>query len=348
MTAVDPAPAVDLPAGVEARQPPEARGLRRDGVRLLVSRVGAAPVHARFVDLPRFLDPGDLLVINTSATLPAAVDAQGDDGRSLRVHLSTPLPADLWLVEAREPAGAASTPFSGDLRGTTLHLPEGGTVDLLHRYPRSLRLWLAALQLPRPVGAYLARWGQPIRYSYVERDWPIDAYQTVYATEAGSAEMPSAGRPFSSEVITSLVAHGVGMAPLLLHTGVSSLEGEELPYPEPFSVPADTARQINEARAAGRRVVAVGTTVVRALESVVDSAGAVHPGGGWTDLVITPERGVTAIDGLLTGFHAPTASHLWMIAAVASRKVLEAAYAAAREHGYLRHEFGDSHLILRR
>jgi S-adenosylmethionine:tRNA ribosyltransferase-isomerase len=348
MTAVDAAPAVDLPAGVEARQPPEARGLRRDGVRLMVSRAEEAPVHARFADLPRFLDPGDLLVINTSATLPAAVEARTDDGRSLRVHLSSPLLADLWLVEAREPAGAASAPFAGDLRGSTVHLPEGGSVEFLHRYPRSVRLWLAALQLPRPVTEYLARWGQPIRYSYVDRDWPIDAYQTVYATEAGSAEMPSAGRPFSSEVITSLVAHGVGLAPLLLHTGVSSLEADEEPYPEPFSVPADTARRVNEARAAGRRVIAVGTTVVRALESVVDSGGTVHPGGGWTDLVITPDRGVSAVDGLLTGFHAPTASHLSMIAAVAGRRVLERAYAAARDHGYLWHEFGDSHLILRR
>ena len=336
-----------LPAGLEAHEPPEALGRRRDDVRLMVSDGDGEPVHARFSELPRFLAPGDLVVVNTSATLPAALDTRTPDGMPLRVHVSTRLPADLWLIEAREPAGAASTPFAGDLRGSTLTLPDGGAVDILQRYPGSVRLWLAALRLPSDLATYLGRWGQPIRYPYVTGEWPIDMYQTVYATEPGSAEMPSAGRPFTTEVITALVARGVGIAPLVLHTGVSSLESDEQPYPEPFVVPAHTARLVNQTRGAGRRVIAIGTTTVRALESVVDASGAVHPGSGWADVVVTPERGAAAVDGLLTGFHDPTASHLQMLEAIAGRGALEVAYTVAREHGYRWHEFGDSHLILR-
>ena len=336
-----------LTIGFDAHEPPEAHGLRRDGVRLMVSISGRDPVHVRFTDLPRFLAPGDLLVANTSATVPASLACETPDGRPLRLHVSSPLPGDLWLMEAREPAGAASTPFSGDLEGCTLTLPDGGAATLLRRYTGSQRLWIATLQIGSPLVEYLARWGRPIRYAYVTEEWPIDAYQTVYATEPGSAEMPSAGRPFTPEVITSLVARGVSLAPLVLHTGVSSLEGDERPYPEPYSVPIDTARRVNETRGAGGRVIAIGTTVVRALETVTDSAGTVHPGAGWTDVVVTPQHRAAAVDGLLTGFHEPASSHMWVLEAVAGRDALQRAYAAAHEHGYRWHEFGDSHLILR-
>jgi S-adenosylmethionine:tRNA ribosyltransferase-isomerase len=338
---------LDLAMGAEAHEPPEARGDRRDSVRLLVTRGADEPIHAHFTDLPRFLAPGDLLVINTSATLPAAVDAESGDGTPLRIHVSSPLPANLWLVEVRRPQGAASAPMSCDLRGVTLALPDDGAVEFLQRYMGSVRLWVASLRLPDRVSEYLQRWGRPIRYPYVTEEWPIDAYQTVYATEPGSAEMPSAGRPFSAEVITALVARGIDLAPLTLHTGVSSLEGDEEPYPEPFVVPADTARRVNETRAAGGRVIAVGTTVVRALESVAETSGTVHPGSGWTDLVVTPERGVRAFDGLVTGFHDPVASHVRLLCAFADPRVLENAYGAARDLGYRWHEFGDSHLIVR-
>jgi len=205
---------------------------------------------------------------------------------------------------------------------------------------------VAALALPPDVDTYLARHGRPIRYGYVERDWPVAVYQTVYATEPGSAEMPSAGRPITPEIITALVARGVAVSPLVLHTGVSSLEGHEAPYPEYYRVPAETAERVNATHAAGHRVIAVGTTVVRALESAVDEHRVVHPADGWTELVVTPERGVHAVDGLLTGWHEPQASHLLMLEAVAGRCPLERAYAAALAAGYRWHEFGDSHLLL--
>jgi S-adenosylmethionine:tRNA ribosyltransferase-isomerase len=158
--------------------------------------------------------------------------------------------------------------------------------------------------------------------------------------------MPSAARPFTAEVVTGLVARGVDVAPIVLHCGVASLEEGEAPYAEQYRVPADTARRIELARRHGGRVVAVGTTVVRALETVADDAGHVHPGAGWTELVVTPERGVRAVDGLITGWHEPAASHLLLLEAVAGRPLLEASYAAALDEGYRWHEFGDSHLIL--
>jgi S-adenosylmethionine:tRNA ribosyltransferase-isomerase len=363
----------------EAHEPPEARGLPRDGVRLLVSRGEREPVHARFADLAQHLDPGDLLVVNTSGTVAAAIDGTGrahghgagGAGIPVVVHVSNPLPGGLWLVEVRRPRGSpdhTSDPLvvSGPM---VVELHGGAGLDLLSPFAGSRRLWLAtfhpapgaAASDPGPGGgdlrAHLVRFGRPIRYRHVPQPWPLDAYQTVFATEPGSAEMPSAARPFTDRVVTSLVRRGVLLAPLVLHTGVSSLEGGEDPYPERYRVPPLTAALVNAAHARGSRVVAVGTTVVRALETVTESAtgrtpaatggsGMTHPGDGWTELVVSPERGVRAVDGLLTGWHEPEASHLWMLEAVAGRRPLELAYEAAFEAGYLWHEFGDSHLLL--
>jgi S-adenosylmethionine:tRNA ribosyltransferase-isomerase len=334
----------DLPPDLEASMPPEARGLTRDGVRMMVAtRHDLGIVHARFSELPRFLDPGDLVVVNTSGTLAAAVDAVGPHGLALTVHLSTRLPADLWVVELR----MDGRPFPHTRAGWTLALPNGGAVELLAPYARSRgRLWVAALRLPEPLLSYLAVHGRPIRYAYVPATWPVAMYQNVYATEPGSAEMPSAGRPFSADVITQLVAKGVGVAPLVLHTGVSSLEAHEPPYPEQFRVSPQTAHAVNDTHHQGGRVIAVGTTVVRALETVVDERGRVHAGEGWTERIITPMSGVRSTDGLLTGWHEPEASHLDMLDAVAGRPLVERSYRAALDEGYLWHEFGDVHLVL--
>jgi S-adenosylmethionine:tRNA ribosyltransferase-isomerase len=345
----------ELPPELEASEPPEARGLSRDEVRLMVSwRADDRVVHATFRDLPRFLVPGDVVVINTSATLNAALDATRSDGQPLELHLSTHLPADLWIAELRQPTKRASAPFLEASAGETLRLPGGGEAAILapysqdraHMAPGPTRLWIASLRLPCPLGTYLETYGYPIRYSYVAQRWPIEAYQTVYAAEPGSAEMPSAGRAFTAELITRLVAQGVLIVPLVLHTGVASLESHEPPYEEFYRVPAPTCQVVNAARAAGRRVIAVGTTVIRALESVADAGGTVHPGEGWTRLVITPQRDLRAVDALLTGLHEPRASHLAMLEALAGRRHLEVAYAEALREHYLWHEFGDLHLIL--
>jgi S-adenosylmethionine:tRNA ribosyltransferase-isomerase len=333
-----------LPERLEAHEPPEARGLARDEVRMLVaSRSGDELVDARFRDLPDVLAPGDVLVVNTSATLPAALPAERLDGRQIRLHLSTPVPGDdrHWVVELR--CGDARC-RSG--RPETLRLPAGGRVELLAPYLSGPRLWIARLELPVPLPAYLAEHGGPIRYSYVPQELPLADYQTVFAAEPGSAEMPSAGRPFTQELVTALVARGVAIAPVVLHTGVSSLEEGEAPYPEPYRVPEATARLLTSTRRWGGRVIAVGTTVVRALETAARPDGWVAPGAGWTDLVVTPERALRVVDGLLTGWHEPGASHLQLLDAVGGRDLVARSYRAALARGYLWHEFGDVHLIL--
>jgi len=327
-----------LSPDLEAHEPPEARGLRRDQVRLLVSHYRDDRLyHARFDDLPRSLEPGDLLVANDSATLPAALTARRQDGSTVALHLSTRLPGGLWVVEPRK---VTVSPVE------VLGLPGGGSATMLAPYADSTRLWVARLELPMPLPDYLARWGRPIAYPYVPDRWSIELYQTVYANELGSAEMPSAGRAFTPDLLARLARAGIGFTTLTLHTGVASLESHERPYEEPFTVPPATADAVQAARLAGRRVIAVGTTVVRALESAADVDGRVIATRGWTDLVITPERGVRVVDGLLTGFHEPEASHLDMLSAIAGRAHLDLAYRAAVEGRYLWHEFGDLHLIL--
>jgi S-adenosylmethionine:tRNA ribosyltransferase-isomerase len=168
----------------------------------------------------------------------------------------------------------------------------------------------------------------------------------VFATEPGSAEMPSAGRPFTPELVTRLVSRGVGIVPLVLHTGVASLESHEPPYEEYYRVPRHTAERVNATRRSGGRVVAVGTTVVRALETVTAADGTTVPGEGWTSLVVTGDRPLRSVQGLVSGFHEPRATHLSMLAALCGRAHLDRAYAEARRLGYLWHEFGDSHLIV--
>lgn len=345
----------ELPPELEASEPAEARGLTRDAVRLMVSyRSSQRIVHVRFRDLPDFLQAGDVLVINTSGTLNAALKAtQVEDGTPFELHLSTHLPADLWVVEVRQPDGVATKPFYAARAGTSFRLPGGAAATLHTPYnPQErvnsghTRLWLATLDLPYAAHDYLADYGFPIRYGYVKQGWPGRYYQTVYATEMGSAEMPSAGRAFTPELITRLVAQGVQIAPLILHTGVASVEDHEPPYAEFYRVLPTTAQAVNAARAAGRRIIAVGTTVVRALETVTDDDRLTHAGEGWTSLVVSPSRGVRAVDALLTGLHEPQTTHLAMLEALASRQHLRLAYEAALAEHYLWHEFGDLHLIL--
>jgi S-adenosylmethionine:tRNA ribosyltransferase-isomerase len=341
--------AFELPRRLEAHDPPEARGLARDQVRLLVAeRTGGRIRHASFRDLPDTLTPGDLLVVNNSATLPAAVDARRSDGTRVRLHFATRAPAlhDTWrVVELRSQDGG--TPVRGRA-GSRLVLPgDGGEIELVAPYVSSARLMLARYHGPGSVDECLERHGRPIRYGYLSGSWPLETYQNVYATVPGSAEMPSAGRPFSAGLMARLAAHGILVAPLTLHCGVSSAERLEPPFPEQYEVPETTARLVAATRRSGGRVIAVGTTVVRALETVAGGETAEPVAGrGWTNLVIGPEHRCSAVDGLITGWHEPEASHLQMLEAVAGPELLESSYREALARGYLWHEFGDSHLIL--
>lgn len=398
-----------------ARAPLELTGQRRDNARLLVAtRSSQRLAEARMADLTNFLDPGDVLVVNTSGTLPSAIEVDND----LVVHLSTELSTEqrgrrsgaprgagshvqsTWVVELRRRAGHGSMPWRGYRPSAPISLPAGAVLEILAPYapngrsepPGSTRLWTARLSVPQggrsqhtveslgevradasgerfgPVTAeltersgettgllatvqnelleYLAAHGRPIRYGADAQPWPLASYQTIFAVEPGSAEMPSAGRGFTAELVTDLVSHGVTVAPIVLHTGVASQEAGEVPYPEQYRVPEATAAAVNAARASGRRVIAVGTTATRAIETAAGPHGQVEPSEGWTDLVVTPERGVRAINGLVTGWHDPEASHLMLVEAVAGSELLDRSYEQAIAAGFAGHEFGDFHLIL--
>jgi S-adenosylmethionine:tRNA ribosyltransferase-isomerase len=342
---------VRVPEERSARVPAEQRGpgRDRDSVRLLVS-CGTEVSHHAFVELPRRLRAGDLLIVNTSPTLAAAVDGRIGHARVV-VHFSTRGDDGRWAVELRDPDGKGTTcARAGGPVDTEVRL--AGDVRLVLEEPLTpcgSRLWWGRVSDPDVLGL-LRRHGRPIRYSYTRRDQPLSVYQTVFALPSadgsGSAEMPSAARPFTARLVAELVSRGVQFAPITLHTGVASAEAHEPPYPERYEVPEASARLINAARAGGGRILAVGTTAVRAVESAVDDGGVVRARKGWTDLVVTPERGVRVVDGLLTGLHEPEASHLLMLEAIAGRAAIERGYAAALSGLYLWHEFGDVHLVL--
>jgi S-adenosylmethionine:tRNA ribosyltransferase-isomerase len=351
-------PMTELPASTIATGPPEHRGVPRDRVRMLVARPGQLR-HRVAADLAGELRAGDVLVVNTSDTLPAALPGVTADGERVEVHLSTLDPsagvgypaalragASRWVVEVRDATGVfGGDPSYADRHGALVRLTGAAELRIGTGYPGDTarsRLWTAELATPEPLLRWLDGHGSPIRYRYVSSPWPWSAYRTPFADTPGSAEMPSAGRALTSRIFRRLAARGVEGAGIVLHCGVSSLESGDAPYPEWFEVPAATAATVRAAKRDGRRVIAVGTTVVRALES----AALTGAESGWTDLVITPDTELTTVDGLLTGWHEPEASHLLMLRAVAGCELLRDSYREAARSGYRWHEFGDLHLIL--
>lgn len=335
---------IAVPESLVAKSPPESRGLARDEVRLMVSKPEGISHHT-FAELPVAMESGDLVVVNNSSTLPASVVVDDD----LVFHFSTEQPGGFVVVEPRRLSGFASV-RKPDIGPGRYPVPGGGAVDLIAPFPvgaSARRLWLAAVDVGLPLGEYLSSHGRPIRYGHVDGPHPLDAYQTIFASVPGSAEMPSAGRPFSGRLLAALAASGVSVAPITLHTGVSSLEAGELPYPERFAVPESTAALINHVKANDGKVIAVGTTVVRALETAADRFGRVHPADSLTDLVVGSGHTLRIVDGLITGWHEAESTHLEMLEAVIGRVRLSAAYEAAVTHEYLWHEFGDSLLMTR-
>jgi S-adenosylmethionine:tRNA ribosyltransferase-isomerase len=345
------------PDQVTAPAPAEYRGLARDGVRMMVARTGndAPPGdpdirHLRFRDLPDQLRSGDLVVVNDSATIGAQIDGHRPGHGPVVVHAATPLDDGSWVIELRT-SPDASRPILDAEPGERLFV-DGLSAILREPYPRSdssptgvgNRLWRA--DFDQDLGATLRRHGRPIAYGYLDRRYPLEAYQSVFADRPGSAEMPSAGRPFTLKLITALAIRGIAVATVTLHTGVSSQDAGEGPQPERFEVSGVTARQVRDTRRAGGRVIAVGTTVTRALESAVGPDGAIGPARGWTERVVTQEAPPQVVDGLITGWHNPQASHLLLVEAVAGPELSQAAYDAAVRGGYLWHEFGDSALLL--
>jgi S-adenosylmethionine:tRNA ribosyltransferase-isomerase len=334
-----------------ATEPAELRGLRRDGVRLMVA-TAAGIRHTVFHRLGDQLRAGDVLVVNISATVPGQLDGTRDDSAVL-VHLANRLSDCTRVVELRTAPDASAPVLDGQV-GERIGLPAGGFVELIAAYPEpgsspsgvGNRLWRGRVTVPQKLSHYLREQARPISYGYLNGSFPISAYQTIFALCPGSAEMPSAGRPFSADLVARLVAQGVIFAPITLHTGLSSQDAGEVPQPEWFEVSETTAHLVNSSRARGGRVIAVGTTATRAIESAASPEGIVGAASGWTDLVICPERPVRVVDGLITGWHNPEASHLLLVESVAGAELTQRAYDAAVAEGYLWHEFGDSCLFL--
>jgi S-adenosylmethionine:tRNA ribosyltransferase-isomerase len=358
-----------LPPELEAAAPPEARGLRRDHVRLLlVDRTTGAVEHHRFDELPLLLEPGDLVVVNDSRTLPASLLGRTAGGVPLEVRLAARGEAagerrerERWAVlplgvpaDGRDPALVptdARPPAPPLPAGERLAFAGGLTATVLGRHEEAPPLlWVAFDAGGERLAEALHRAGRPVRYAYVPRPWPLHHYQTLFAAAPGSAEMASAGRPFTVQTLRGLRDRGIGLATISLHAGLSTygdpaVDRRFVPA-EPYHVPAATAAAVERCRAGGGRVVAVGTTVVRALETAAAATGAVRAGAGVSRLRIAPGHRLLAVDGLLTGLHEPEASHLDLLGAFVEPAVLERAYAAALAAGYLWHEFGDVCLVL--
>jgi S-adenosylmethionine:tRNA ribosyltransferase-isomerase len=357
----------ELPDSLAAGEPPEARGLSRDEVRLMTVDRGTGLVsHSRFRSLPTLLKAGDCLVCNASRTLPAALraTARGTD-RALTIRLARRLGSRTYSVLLLDDT---ETPWNAAPRGTTLELGGSLSARITDRDHDNPRLWrIRFSEEGSALMEALSRLGQPVRYWYVSKPWDLDYYQTVYAREPGSMEMPSAGRAFTWRLLTELRQGGVELAFIVLHAGLSSymdpvVDAVRPPAEEPFSISDEAAEKINSARAMGGRVVAVGTTVVRALESAADTRrressayrgaesaayrGAVVAQESSTRLHIDAGYRLLAVDGLITGFHQPASSHLDLLSAFLSKQQLVAAYDEALRARYYWHEFGDLALIL--
>ena len=336
------------PGLAPATAPIESTGRSRDDVSLLVSG-SSPPIDTRFRRIGEYLNPGDVLVVNSSPTEPAALWGRLD-GERVGVHIAGPgRSRDQWVIELRrvDRSGPILEAKPRDLIGV-----EDGTLALLGPaggVESGVRLWNAGWTGRRDLTDVVRTNGRPIRYSYVPDGWPIDSYRTMFEVarrEFSSAEMASAARPFTRRVTGNLRRLGIEVVPITLHTGVSSPEQHEGPMPERFEVGPSAAATINRARARGNRIVAVGTTSTRAVESAVDGTG-VSPIRGWTDLVLSSHRPATVVDALVTGWHPPEASHLDLLEAVAGPEAVSRAYVCARELGYRSHEFGDSCLLFR-
>lgn len=350
MTVIDPIIQFELPENLACPLPTEERGIRRDDVRLLVTAKNGNQIqHSYFHQLTDYLQAGDLLVVNTSATIPAAIPLQFPNGEQGVLHLSNQRKNGHWLVEIRAFANNKTKRWKKGRRGMIFDLPNGGKIELKKRFYRQNRLldlWEVVISLPSDLNTYLNEYGQAIRYSHQHKPFPLDYYQTQFSVTPGSAEMPSAARGFTKELVQKLLNKGIEIASVLLHTGVSSLEIDEKPYPEYMEMSRQSANKINRAKDQGKRIIAVGTTAIRALESSVDQQGNVQAFKGHTELFIEQDYEMKVADALLTGFHEPMASHLHMLQSLVTARHLEKAYQAAISKEYYWHEFGDLHLIL--
>ena len=338
-----------LPELLACPEPTELRNIARDDVRLLVTKGDGSVDHSFFNRFSENLQAGDVLVVNTSATQAAAFPIEISKGRKGMVHFSTQINHEEWLVEIREIKGNKTIRWKDGAENEVFNLPNKGTIKLKSKFYENrdlLHLWTVEVNIDQDIQSYMQMYGQPIKYENLDKAYPLDYYQTYFSYQPGSSEMPSAGRGFTSLLVNKLLEKGIELVPVLLHTGVSSLEENEAPYPEYMELSPASAKIINKAKRTGRRIVAVGTTAVRAVESATNIQGEVVPYKGNTSLYIQNEYKMRTINAMLTGFHEPKASHLNMLQSLAGADHIDEAYNAAIDNNYYWHQFGDLHLIL--
>ncbi|HKU39987.1 MAG TPA: S-adenosylmethionine:tRNA ribosyltransferase-isomerase, partial [Polyangiales bacterium] len=325
----------------------------RDQTRLLVlDPCGGERQDARIAELPSYLQPGDLVVVNDAATLPGSLRAQTVSGQELELRLAGPSDDDrLWVVafgpgdyHTRTEERAAPPPLAA---GDTLHIGPRLRARVLERSAISPRLLKLGCSLAgAALWAELYARGMPVQYQHHDRDLGLWSVQTAYAARPWAAEMPSAGRPLSFATLHALQRRGVRLASLTHAAGISATGDAALdaalPLPERYDIPLATVRALDTAR----RVIAVGTSVVRALEGSAAKGGGVTPGLDVTELRIGPGFVPRVVTGLLTGMHSPGESHYALLRAFASEPQLTAASEHAERAGYLSHEFGDVTLVL--
>ncbi|MFK7936460.1 MAG: S-adenosylmethionine:tRNA ribosyltransferase-isomerase [Saprospiraceae bacterium] len=339
----------NLPNHLACPKPTELRNISRDDVRLLVTSDNGVEEHTYFRNFTDYLKAGDVLVVNTSATQLAAFPIVLPNGKKGRIHFSTQMNNTEWLAEIRVIKGNKTVRWQAGEVNMVFELAAGLTIQLKSNFYESrtmLNLWRVEIKTVRDFQSYRNEYGQPIRYENLDKPYPLDYFQTFFSFHAGSSEMPSAGRGFTPELIDKLLQKGVVFAPILLHTGVSSLEENESPYPEYFEVNPITAAILNHAKSNDNRIISVGTTAIRAVESATNEVGKVISQKGHTNLYIKSDYQMKTVNSLLTGFHEPKASHLHMLQALAGVRHIARAYTAAIDHAYYWHQFGDLHLIL--
>ncbi|ARI77401.1 S-adenosylmethionine:tRNA ribosyltransferase-isomerase [Halobacillus mangrovi] len=331
--------AFQIPNHLNAHIPAEQRGLRRDQVKMMVVGIDRKPVHSRFDLLDQFLNSGDVLVLNKSRTIPPVL--RGSQGNNpIEIRLSRKLSTNQWealvlgrVINRKQP----------------IYFPDGVTARIAGMGSERPLVSLTFSETGSSLFSFIYDYGDPIRYEYIDYPWPLDTYQTVYGSVPGSAEMPSAGRAFTWKMIKHLKAKGIKIAFLHLHTGLSYYEDDRWPdpknHPEPYHVPLETVKIIQQAKAARKRIIAVGTTVVRALETSVNEEGNLYESEGNTSLYVDQHYKHAVVDGLLTGFHEPEASHLDMLSSFLPANELLKAYEEALQNNYLWHEFGDMNLL---
>jgi S-adenosylmethionine:tRNA ribosyltransferase-isomerase len=336
----------------------EPRSIRESARLLVIDASRRAFRDARITDLPEILQPGDLLVLNDAATIPASLRAWTEEGSSIEIRLLRQARDSAWLAvllgegDWRTPTELRDPPASVSA-GDCLQIAGDFVAQIVETSDVSDRL--VTLQFNRSeadMWAGIYAYGRPIQYSYLKHDLPLWSVQTAYASRPWAVEMPSAGYPLTWSILLELKRRGVELASLTHAAGLSSAGHQELddrfPMPEFFEIPERTADAVEKARRHNRRVIAVGTTVVRALEGCASAIdGRVAAGRGETDLVIDRSFRPAVVSGLLTGVHDTTQSHFRLLHAFSDETTLRRAWRYASDTDYLGHEFGDSCLVLR-